>query len=423
MPVAGELITLTIDKPAAGGRMIGRFEGQVILVNGAIPGERVTARIERLGKGLAYADTVAVLTASPDRREPFTDPQCGGTLYAHIDYPRQLTLKAQVILDTCARIGRFNPPLASAVRSSPDEGYRMRARLHVQGGRAGFFREGTHTLCDIRSTRQLLGVSCDAIESLTGQLRAIDPDLVHEIDLAENTDGSERVLHLGLARGKDARSLHTLSLPDGASGLVTGEPSSSSPGIVIAGSPYVTDAIKAGSDMMRLRRHVLAFFQGNRYLLPDLVAYVVDAISPGTRVVDLYAGVGLFSVAAVQARRATVVAVEGDPVASSDLAANIRGLDGIEAVHQSVETFTARTRVAPDLLLVDPPRTGMSKEALSGALRMKAPRILYVSCDAPTFARDARRLLDAGYALERLEGFDLFPNTPHVETVALFERR
>jgi 23S rRNA (uracil1939-C5)-methyltransferase len=299
----------------------------------------------------------------------------------------------------------------------------MRARLHVRGGRAGFFREGTHALCEVRSTRQLLEATCDAVESLTGQLRAIGQDLVHEIEIAENTDGSERVLHLGLASGADARPLHTLRLTDGASGLVSGEAPAFATGTVIAGSPFVTDTIKAGSGVMSLRRHVLAFFQANRYLLPDLVSHVVDAIVPGTRVVDLYAGVGLFSAAAAVARRATVVAVEGDPVASSDLAVNVRDLGGIEAVHQSVETFTARTRVPADLLLVDPPRTGMSKEALNGVLRMGAPRVLYVSCDTPTFARDARRLLDAGYAIERMEGFDLFPNTPHVETVALFERR
>jgi tRNA/tmRNA/rRNA uracil-C5-methylase (TrmA/RlmC/RlmD family) len=169
---------------------------------------------------------------------------------------------------------------------------------------------------------------------------------------------------------------------------------------------------------------VLSFFQGNRYLLPDLVSSVADAIVPGDRVIDLYAGVGLFSVAAAVARHATVIAVEGDPVASSDLGVNVRELEGaVEAVHQSVETFTARSRVVPDLLLVDPPRTGLSKEALAGVIRMAAPRVLYVSCDTPTFARDARRLLDAGYVIERMEGFDLFPNTPHVETVALFERR
>src|SRR5207248_8570605 len=93
----GEIVPLMIEKPAAGGRMIARADGQVVLVSGAIPGERVSARIERIGKGVLYADVVAVADASPDRRPPFTDPLCGGSVYAHIAYPRQLEIKAQVI--------------------------------------------------------------------------------------------------------------------------------------------------------------------------------------------------------------------------------------------------------------------------------------------------------------------------------------
>src|ERR1700716_3967802 len=98
MPSPGDSVPLTIEKPAAGGRMIARLDGQIVLVGGAIPGERVTARIERTGKGVVYADTVAVDDASPDRR-PAGDPLCGGCLYAHISYARQLDIKAQVIVD------------------------------------------------------------------------------------------------------------------------------------------------------------------------------------------------------------------------------------------------------------------------------------------------------------------------------------
>src|SRR5438046_7268036 len=99
MLTPGQILPLTIDKPAAGGRMIARMDGRVVLVGGAIPGERVTARIERVGKGFAYAAVAEIDEASPDRREPFADPLCGGCLYAHISYPRQLDIKAQVIAD------------------------------------------------------------------------------------------------------------------------------------------------------------------------------------------------------------------------------------------------------------------------------------------------------------------------------------
>src|SRR5580698_6477989 len=139
---AGQTLPLTIEKPAAGGRMIARVHGQVVLVSGAIPGERVVARVERVGKGVAYAGTVEIEEPSADRRAPSADPLCGGCLYSHIAYPRQLEIKSQVIADAFKRIGRLQLPAPAAVTGSPEDGYRMRARLHVRDHRFGFFREG-----------------------------------------------------------------------------------------------------------------------------------------------------------------------------------------------------------------------------------------------------------------------------------------
>ena len=136
---AGHVVTLTIEKPAAGGRMIARAEGQVVLVAGAIPGEQVTARIERVGRGVAYAEVVAVQQPSPDRQVVNGDPLCGGCLYSHIGYTRQLEIKALVIEDAFARIGHITLPVPVSVTASPEDGYRMRARLHVRGGQLGFF--------------------------------------------------------------------------------------------------------------------------------------------------------------------------------------------------------------------------------------------------------------------------------------------
>ena len=187
------------------------------------------------------------------------------------------------------------------------------------------------------------------------------------------------------------------------------------------GDAYVRDVVSVGGVDVMLRRHVLSFFQNNRYLLRDLVSHVIGQISSGDDVIDLYAGVGLFAIAAAVGRGARVTAVEGDSVSAADLAANAVATDGaVAAVHQPVESFVAHHRQAPSALIVDPPRTGMSGEALSGAIGLGARRIIYVSCDVATLARDARRLVDAGYVIERVDGFDLFPNTPHVETVAVF---
>src|ERR1700730_18516025 len=126
----GDILTLTIDKPAVGGRMIARADRLVVLVSGAIPGERVRAQVERVGKGVAYAATVEVDERSPDSRALAGDPLCGGCLYDHIAYLRQLEIKSLVIADALARIGHIRAPDPVHVAPSVEEGYRMRARLH-----------------------------------------------------------------------------------------------------------------------------------------------------------------------------------------------------------------------------------------------------------------------------------------------------
>ena len=401
--------------------MIARVDGQVVLVAGALPGERVSARIDRVGKGVAYAETVAVDEPSSDRRDPHTDPLCGGCLYAYITYQRQLEIKSVVIADAFRRIARLSLPARVPVAPSPTTGYRMRARLHRRGRRLGFFREGTHDVCDARTTGQLLAATCDVLDRVGAALAAMATDTVREVEVTENVDASERVVHLQTAPDSQGSSLDTL-----ASTIehVTGMTMSVAAGChVLRGSAHVTDQLVfANETTVRIRRHVLAFFQGNRFLLRDLAEHVSAQIPERSIVVDLYAGGGLFSVAAARLRHALVTAVEGDRVAADDLAANASSTDGaVTAVHQSVETFTA-VRSNPDVVIVDPPRTGMSKEALASVVRLRAARVVYVSCDVATLARDARRLVDSGYAITRADAFDLFPNTPHVETVVVFER-
>jgi 23S rRNA (uracil1939-C5)-methyltransferase len=408
----GQIVPVVIEKPAAGGRMIARVDGQIVLVGGAIPGERVTARIDRVGRGVAYGEAVSVEEASPDRRNPIGDPLCGGSLYAHIAYPRQLQIKADVIADAFARIGRFKLPTPVRVNPSPDQGYRMRARLHVRGQRIGFFREGTHELCDARATGQLLPATCDVMDAIAVALQALGADSVRELEVSENIDGSERVVYLDASAPVDSGAIDRVGQLHGLNGLVAGVAGA------IVGTPYVNDRLAVGASTMTLRRHVLAFFQGNRYLLADLVAYVTGLIDEHAKLVDLYAGTGLFSVAAALLRSAEVTSIEGDRWAALDLEANTAAAGGgIVAVHQPVEAFLRFFRSPSDVLIVDPPRTGMSREALGGIVRLSVPTIIYISCDVATLARDTRQLIDAGYEIRRIEAFDLFPNTPHVETV------
>jgi len=418
----GDTVSLRIEKPAAGGWMIARSNGQVILVSGVVPGELAAVYIDRIGNGVAYGHAASIEEPSADRRPAFVDPACGGCLYAHIGYARQLEIKAQVIADALVRIGRITWAGAIPVVASPDEGYRMRSRLHLRRGRIGFFREGTHEMCDARATRQLLPETCDVVDELTQRL---DANVISgELEVSENVAATDRVVHLE-SPGPIAREVWITATAGlrltGA--LLSDVQETAARATVLVGDPQVTDALFVEGHEVRLRRHVQAFFQGNRFLLRDLVANVVSRIGTGDDVVDLYAGVGLFSVAAAIVRGAHVTAVEGDRFAAADLVVNAAATSGAVApVHQSVETFAPRHRRAPAVLIVDPPRTGMSKEALSGVLQMKARTVAYVSCDVATLARDTRVLVDAGYRMRSVRAFDLFPNTAHVETVIAFSR-
>jgi 23S rRNA (uracil1939-C5)-methyltransferase len=418
----GQTLSLTVEKPAAGGRMIARAEGQVILASGVIPGERARIRIDRVAKGVAYGEAIDIEIPSPDRREWEGDPLCGGNLYARIAYPRQVKLKSQLITDALTRIGRIAWPSAIDVRASREDGYRMRARLHLRDGRIGFFKEGSHRICDARSTRQLLPSTCDVLDAVAAVLA--EPGLRAEIELSENVGGSARVIHVESEHPLPAAATARVVAVPGLTGVTVSRPRGGGEHAALAGGEaYVREVVQADRQDVIFRRHVLSFFQNNRYLLHTLVAHVLDQISDGDDVIDLYAGVGLFSVAAAVARNARVTAVEGDAFAAADLAFNASATGGaVGAVGQAVEAFVAHHRAAPAVLIVDPPRTGMSAEALEGAIRLGAPRLVYVACDVATLARDARRLVDAGYEIDRIDGFDLFPNTPHVETVVGFRR-
>ena len=409
MITAGTLLTLDVEKPAAGGRMLARHAGQVLLVAAAIPGERVSARVERVGKGVAFATVEAVLTASPDRRAGAGDWRCGGNVLSHVEYPRQLLLKGQIIQDAFTRIGRLPLGAPPAVAGSPEHGYRMRARLHVQGGRIGFFREGTHELCDPAATGQLLPDTISWLADLARLLRdgkAARPDLhgpaIAAIEIAENIPADQRAVHIELQPGADRSAVASL-----------------------AGPTTISDSIRVSdSATLTLQRDVRAFFQGNRFLLEPLVQRVLSLIRTD-RIVDLYAGVGLFGLAAAAAGAADVMLVEGDPISGADLVTNATPFSqGVQVRRDSVERFLVSTRKHESFttFIVDPPRTGMTREALAGMLRHEPHRIVYISCDVATLARDARTLVDAGYELAEITGIDLFPNTAHVETVCVFSR-
>lgn len=438
----GSDIVVAIEKPVAGGRMLARYDGQIVLVAGTLPGERVRARVLSVSRGVAFGVAMEVIEPHPARRLPhragiWLDGPCGGSVYAHIRYEHQLVLKREIIADALARLGGISiadleHPLD--VAGSPERGYRLRARLHLRRGRVGFFHEGTHRLCPAAAPGQL---SDSAARVVAGVARALagplTRDLDGDIELAENAGGSQVALHFEVNRPLELETLRRIAALGGVTGAgasVAGVYGSA----VTLGNPHVVERLPARAPasqefgdgevpFVQIRRHVRSFFQGNRFLLPRLVASVHDRVLEGP-VIDLYAGVGVFGVTLAAASGRQVVAVESEGFAAHDLAYNAAASGAaVEVRHQTVEEYLAGGAI-PDgaTLIVDPPRAGLSRTAAEGVAAAGAHRILYVSCDVATLARDARRLTSRGFKLQEVTAFDLFPNTAHVEAVAVFDR-
>jgi tRNA/tmRNA/rRNA uracil-C5-methylase (TrmA/RlmC/RlmD family) len=311
----------------------------------------------------------------------------------------------------------------------------MRARLHVRGGRVGFFREGTHDLCDARCTGQLLPAALDVIERFVARTPKSWLEPIDAIELAENIAADQRALHvLWSTRVRPPRSMPpeswSIDALSGVNGISMDNPLSGR-ARTISGEAVVSDPLwqltgtRASGPV--LQRHASSFFQANRFLLPTLVSRVAQHVGPGP-VLDLYAGVGLFAVSLAALGRDHIVAIEGDPASAHDLRLNAAPFDGpLHVEHAPVEQYLATTpsatwAAADATVIVDPPRTGMSREALAAIIGLRAPRLIYVSCDVATLARDLRRLLESGYTLAHLEAFDLFPNTAHIESLAVLTR-
>jgi 23S rRNA (uracil1939-C5)-methyltransferase len=324
-------------------------------------------------------------------------------------------LKSAIVEDAFRRIGRITLESPVEVVGSRLDGYRMRARLHVHDGRIGFFREGTHSLCDAAPTRQLRDDTIEVIRRIEAGFAGEPRQQVSDIEIAENIEASQRAVHFELVPDADASRLTAVAQVEGVSGASCAHPENPRT-IELFGATTITDTIRD----VTFSRHVRSFFQGNRYLLAPFVDHVLSHVTIGP-LVDLYAGVGLFSLTAAAMGAGPVIAVEGDLFAARDLKRNANG--AIAVLELPVEKFVSRSAGPVATVIVDPPRTGMSKEALARAIAIGAPRFVYVSCDIATLARDSRVLLDAGYRIASMRAFDLFPNTAHVETITSFSRQ
>ena len=393
---------IEIEKLVYGGDGLARVDREVVMTPFVLPGECVEVEREPKRSGIARARLETVLTASPERivaECPYFG-RCGGCHYQHATYEAQVRAKAAILSETLERVGKIRDhPKIEAITGEPWQ-YRNRVQLHFAEGRVGYREMRSRNLiaidhCPISSPK--LNEAIGKLSQLVRDRRW--PDFVETIELFTN----EREIQLNVLETRKPVAQRFFDwVSDEIEGLT--------PGAI----EYEGLRVSYGS-----------FFQVNRFLIAALVQAVIPD-SRGTEALDLYAGVGLFSVP-LAARFAKVIAVESGSGAVRDLGVNadrarlqIEG--SIEAHVDSVDGFLAGYEGRPDLVLADPPRTGLGVRVAERLAAIGPREIVLVACDPSTLARDAAVLLKAGYAIEKLTLIDLFPQTFHIESIVRFRK-
>jgi 23S rRNA (uracil1939-C5)-methyltransferase len=393
-------LTLELTGFAPGGKAVAHApDGRVVFVEYGIPGERVVAEVVEEHSSYIEATTVAVERASPARVEPRCEyfGRCGGCQLQHVDYAEQLRLKTGVVREQLARIGRFEEAeidgvLSEMIGMQHPWAYRNHMRFTVRrDGEVGFMQRGTHRFlridrCEIAVDRvnELLSLT----QGRTMQTRQL------AVRVGENTGDELIQPHLSWrpsARGPRPRSGQRRYTE------------------TLLGQPY--------------RISAAAFFQVNSRQAERLLQLVierVEAIRPRV-VVDAYAGVGTF---AAQLSRSveTVVTIEESAAAGSDAELNLGDLQNVRRVIGKVEGTLPGLRPSPDVVVIDPPRAGLAPGVTEAIRASKARRVVYVSCDPATLARDLRVLVDGGFTLTEVQPVDMFPHTQHIECVTVLDR-
>lgn len=406
-------ITITAERPAYGGASIGYTGGKVVMVAGAIPGETVEARVDQEKKDYTTATTLDVITPSPDRVAPGCRYYgvCGGCQSQHISYERQVKLKQEVLSDCIRRIAgidtRLSPPLVHDAW-----GYRHRGQFKVSGGVAGFFKARSRDVVSIESCPVVTG----GVNTL---LKAAGP-AIRSADVAElHISCGDGPVALVKVRGGGKRSWDTLAgslLGAGFAGVAVEPPRGRGQSY---GSAYTCFELEG----MKYTVSPASFFQSNWQLNRALVRYVIDTLGPmaDKTVQDLYSGAGNFALP-LSMHVKSVVAVEENPSAVEDGIRNAKmnGIANCRFVRSGVDAL--KSLVHADVLVLDPPRAGLTEKAVDIVMSTAPINIVYVSCNPSSFARDLKKL-SAAYELLSVSLVDFFPQTYHIESVAFLRLR
>jgi len=433
----GRDVDLVIEKLVPGGDGLARLEGRVVFIPFTLPGEKVRARITEAKKDFLRAIPLEILEPSPDRAEAPCPVfgRCGGCDWQHIAPAAQLRHKQAMAEDAFRRIGGLSFP-GLAIEGGKPWRYRNRIQIHRDAsGKAGFLARASHALVPIRD--------CPISRPAFGPLFA---------PRASATGAGVSSSGLRPFEGTRRFSAWSHPLPEGGDFLISAEPGATGPGQRITGLPadpgpepipaeifvsagrvpypqavgpaggvQAEEAAEIAAPLLgkTLRFDLRCFFQSNLEMTARLVPYALDGLS-GRLALDLYCGVGLFGTFLAD-RFERVIAVEENPAALEWARRNIGATH--EFLRGRVEELLRAERgplaaARPDAIVVDPPRTGLDRAVAEFLIAKRPPRLVYVSCDPATLARDLKSLLAAGFSLDDLRLFDFYPQTAHVEAVA-----
>lgn len=378
---------LTIEKLVYGGSGLARSDHGVVFVPRTAPGDVVEVELVSRKSDYATARVISLLEPSPDRQTP-TCPNyqaAGCCHWQHIQYPRQLAIKESILRETLQRTGRIPWDAPIAVISGADLHYRLRASFHVQNHRAGFIEERSHTVVPI--------LECSSLS----------PELNEFIPLAN--------LILEKPDMSGVREIHAVSGP---------------PVLATFGRTPVGKGparVDAGGCVFDL--HPEAFFQSNRFLLTPFLQEVVSAVGEAPRVLDLFCGSGFFTVPlAKQGGEVLGVETSRTAIRQARFNAELNNVTNVEFFEGGVEeTLRRSANVRPNVVVLNPPREGASRAVAGLVAGLGAGKIVYVSCNPSTFAREAAVMMARGYELESVTMVDQFPNTYHIELVGVLRKR
>lgn len=433
-----EDLTLTIESLSHGGDGVAHAtDGRAVFVRLACPGDRVRAHVTAEHPRWLQATVAEILEPSPERVDapcPYFGT-CGGCQWQHVSYAAQLEAKTRSVRDALAHIARIDAPVAEAVPSPAQYAYRNRIELHVgtvEGRLAvGYSALGSDRLVPVDLCLLPPKRYEKAPRAIGGVLRFLARDervrTVTRVGLRVSLHGGDTAVDLWTPPGPFPRTGVAKTIAEAVKADTVDR-------VLVRDDPRKRDI--AGVEVLegpgmwheRLGNHAFAvsptsFFQVNTAVAERMQGLVLEALQPraGEVVLDLYAGVGTFTLPLAEAG-ADVVAVEGAGSAVRDLRRNLAD-NGLYADVAPGDAARALAELGSfDLAVTDPPRSGMRPDALAALVEAAPRRLVYVSCDPATLARDARALGDTGYALVSATPVDLFPQSFHVETVAVFDR-